>query len=114
MSEPLPRRHTPRVEEIQSCVSSWFGIPVYEMLSDSREAERVLPRHVAMYLTRHLTPLSLPAIGRAFNRDHTTVIHALRCIDRRIADEEIRVSVKHCSGLLALKVADRIAPGVEW
>jgi chromosomal replication initiator protein len=53
-----------------------------DMLSARRARAVARPRQVAMYLTKQLTPRSLPEIGRKFGgRDHTTVMHAIRRID---------------------------------
>ena len=73
---------TPRISEIQYAVAQHFGVPMIEMVSHRRARRVARPRQVAMYLSRELTPLSLPAIGRHFgNRDHTTVMHACRRIE---------------------------------
>ena len=65
------------VERIKKVVADYFGIEV-ESLSDKRRTMNVvIPRQIAMYLTREYTELSLPQIGEAFGgRDHTTVMHA--------------------------------------
>jgi chromosomal replication initiator protein len=54
------------------------------------------PRQIAMYLSKQLTPRSLPEIGRRFGgRDHTTVIHAVKQIEKlRAADTEIDADVR--------------------
>lgn len=49
-----------------------------DLTGDSRTAPIVAARQQAMWLCARDTPLSLPAIGRIFNRDHTTVLHAIR------------------------------------
>ena len=65
--------------EIQEAVCSELGVSRDLMLSASRTADVSRARQLAMYLTRELTELSLPAIAREFNRrDHTTVLHAIR------------------------------------
>ena len=52
------------------------------------------PRQLAMYLAKILTPLSLPDIGKAFGRDHTTVIHAVKTIeDLIVRDKELAADV---------------------
>jgi chromosomal replication initiator protein len=57
-----------------------------------------------MYLAAKLTLQSLPAIGRRFgNRDHTTVIHAIRAVEHRIAtDPETARAVRHLTAVLEL------------
>ena len=69
------------IEEIQNRVADYYSIRVSEMSSARRAQVVVRPRHVAMYLAKELTSRSLPEIGRRFgNRDHTTVLHAVRRI----------------------------------
>jgi len=70
------------VKDIQIAVSEFYGVLVSDMLAHRRTVDIVLPRHVAMYLTKKLTHRSLPEIGRLFGRrDHTTVLHACRKIE---------------------------------
>ena len=62
------------VERIQETVAAQLGISRDALLSPNRTAPVARARQIAMYLTRQLTDLSLPAIAAAFNRrDHTTV-----------------------------------------
>lgn len=69
------------LESIQKTVSDYYKIKVAEMYSQKRTRAIARPRQVAMWLTRELTPHSLPEIGDAFGgRDHTTVLHACRTI----------------------------------
>ncbi len=69
------------IDEIQRKVSEHFKIKVSEMQSKRREREVARPRQIAMYLAKKLTTRSLPEIGRKFDRDHTTVIHAVKTIE---------------------------------
>ena len=79
-------------ESIQSIVSSYFNLNLQEMLSARRSRSLARPRQIAMYLVKQYTTCSLPEIGRKFsNRDHTTVIHAVKKIDELIKkDNEIK------------------------
>ncbi len=92
------RSHQRRItiDEIQRKVSDHFRIRQSEMTSARRAREVARPRQIAMYLAKQLTPRSLPEIGRRFGgRDHTTVIHAVRQIEKlRIADAEIDADVR--------------------
>jgi len=83
------------VESIQNLVAAHFNLNIQEMLSPRRSRSLARPRQIAMYLAKQHTTNSLPDIGRKFsNRDHTTVIHAVKKIDELIKkDEEIRESV---------------------
>tara|TARA_Y100000590_G_scaffold45889_1_gene48775 strand:+ start:7489 stop:8874 length:1386 start_codon:yes stop_codon:yes gene_type:complete len=83
------------VESIQNIVASYFNLGLQEMLSQRRSRSLARPRQIAMYLAKQHTTNSLPDIGRKFsNRDHTTVIHAVKKIEELIRkDNEIRQSV---------------------
>ncbi len=71
------------IDEIQTQVAEHYRIRKAEMTSARRAREVARPRQVAMYLSKQLTPKSLPDIGRRFGgRDHTTVIHAVRQIEK--------------------------------
>jgi chromosomal replication initiator protein len=70
------------LDHIQDCVVVHYGIDMSDLLSAKRDRRLVMPRQIAMYLAKQLTPLSLPDLGRAFGgRDHTTVLHAVRKIE---------------------------------
>ncbi|MFN2259106.1 MAG: chromosomal replication initiator protein DnaA [Parasphingopyxis sp.] len=92
-------RHSQRritIDEIQRSVCEHYGIRHAEMTSARRAREVARPRQVAMYLSKRLTPRSLPEIGRRFGgRDHTTVIHAIKRIkELRAADSELDSDVR--------------------
>ncbi|MEN3973094.1 helix-turn-helix domain-containing protein [Sphingomicrobium sp. XHP0235] len=63
---------------IQRVVADHYEIDLRHLLSDRRTRAFAYPRQVAMALAAELTGYSLPRIGRAFDRDHTTVMHAQR------------------------------------
>ena len=81
----LVRTHEPRrvkIEDIQRAVSKHYNVSKADLLSARRTRTIVRPRQIAMFLAKMMTPRSLPEIGRRFgNRDHTTVLHAVRKID---------------------------------
>ena len=83
------------VEFIQNLVASHFNLNINDLLSPRRPRSLARPRQIAMYLAKQYTTNSLPDIGRKFaNRDHTTVIHAVKKINELIKkDNEIRQSV---------------------
>ena len=80
------------VELIQNLVASHFNLNIQELLSPRRSRSLARPRQIAMYLSKQHTSNSLPDIGRKFsNRDHTTVIHAVKKIEELIKkDNEIK------------------------
>jgi chromosomal replication initiator protein len=81
IAPPPPEHPDPR--QVQEAVATRLGLSVDDILSPSRTAPVAHARQLAMYLTRELTDLSLPAIAEAFyRRDHTTVIHAIRKVER--------------------------------
>ena len=90
------------VDKIQNTVSNYFNIPLTEMLSQRRSRPLARPRQVAMYLAKKMTTRSLPEIGRRFaNRDHTTVIHAVKTISRLSEkDDEMKKNINQIKSLL--------------
>ena len=75
------------IDNIQTLVCKYFKISKNEMLSSRRSRYLVRPRQVAIYLSKVLTTKSLPEIGREFsNRDHTTVIHSVKTIEKLKTD----------------------------
>jgi chromosomal replication initiator protein len=74
--------------QVQEAVAARLEISVDDLLSPNRTARIARARQLAMYLTRELTDLSLPAIAEAFNRrDHTTVLHAIRRVERSALED---------------------------
>jgi chromosomal replication initiator protein len=89
------------IEEIQRAVVEHYAIKMADMSSARRSRAIARPRQVAMFLAKQLTTRSLPEIGKKFgNRDHTTVMHAVRQIetlsreDRQIADDVEQIKRK--------------------
>lgn len=69
------------VDEILRKVAERYNLRMAEMMSKRRDRSIARPRQIAMYLAKMLTTKSLPEIGRAFDRDHTTVIHAVKKVE---------------------------------
>ncbi len=90
------------VDKIQNVVSNYFNIPLSDMLSQRRSRPLARPRQLAMYLAKKMTSRSLPEIGRRFaNRDHTTVIHAVKTITRLSEqDDEMKKNINQIKSLL--------------
>jgi chromosomal replication initiator protein len=90
------------VDKIQNVVSNYFNIPLSDMLSQRRSRPLARPRQIAMFLAKKMTTRSLPEIGRRFaNRDHTTVIHAVKTIVRLSEqDDEMKKNVNQIKSLL--------------
>lgn len=76
------------VEGVQRVVAEYFSLTVEDLRSERRTQTVVFPRQVAMYLSRELTDLSLPQIGRSFGgRDHTTIHYGYDKIARRMKED---------------------------
>lgn len=96
-----PRRV--RIEDIIKTVSRHFGVSKPDILSQRRHRSVVWPRQIGMYLAKQLTARSLPEIGRRFgNRDHTTVLHAIRKIEGALGgDQRLRDEIDDLKKLLS-------------
>ena len=96
--QDLLRAHDRRItiDEIQRKVAEHFNLKINDMHSVRRSRNVARPRQIAMYLSKQLTPRSLPEIGRKFGgRDHTTVMHAVRKIEELMeADPSIAQDVE--------------------
>ena len=90
------------VDKIQNVVSNYFNIALSEMLSQRRSRPLARPRQIAMFLAKKMTTRSLPEIGRRFaNRDHTTVIHAVKTIKRLSEqDDEMKKNITQIKSIL--------------
>jgi chromosomal replication initiator protein len=76
------------IEEIQRKVAEHYNIRLSDMIGPKRLRNIARPRQVAMYLSKQLTPRSLPEIGRRFGgRDHTTIMHGVRKIEELMAGD---------------------------
>ncbi len=91
--ELKPRVRTVREIQEQTCAA--FGITLDELLSASRAQPVAFARQVAMYLSRELTDATLPAIGRAFGKNHTTVMHACKRTAARMAEDREAYDAVH-------------------
>ncbi|MBE0598367.1 MAG: chromosomal replication initiator protein DnaA [Desulfuromonadales bacterium] len=76
------------VEDIQKIVGSHYNIKVSEIKSGRRLKALVLPRQIAMYLARQMTSSSYPELGERFGgKDHSTIIHAIKKIEKRLEED---------------------------
>ena len=72
------------VNTIKKMVGKHFNIRMEDFNSKRKTQSVAWPRQIAMFLTTDLTDLSLPEIGREFNRDHSTVVHARDTVKEKI------------------------------
>ena len=98
------------IDNIQTLVCKYFKISKNEMLSSRRSRYLVRPRQVAIYLSKVLTTKSLPEIGREFsNRDHTTVIHSVKTIEKiKIENNEMLNSINYLKNQILYKKENEI------
>lgn len=76
-----PKPPKPGVESIIAMVANYFGLEARDLVGKSHAAQCVLARHLASWLCYTHLNVSYPDLGRAFHRDHTTILHAVRKID---------------------------------
>jgi chromosomal replication initiator protein len=105
IAEVIPRSRPTQstsVEEIQQRVAERFGISRAELVGSSRAATPLRARQVAIFLTRDLTDLSLPQIGRLYGgRDHTTVLNSLRRVEASLdEDADLAEKVRELRGAI--------------
>jgi chromosomal replication initiator protein len=96
------------VEEIQQRVAERYGVSRAELVGSSRAATPLRARQVAIFLTRDLTDLSLPQIGRLYGgRDHTTVLNSLRRVEAGLDDDpELAEKIRELRGAIHNPVGD--------
>lgn len=105
IAEVVPRRRPSQptsVEEIQQRVAEGFGVSRAELVGSTRAATPLRARQVAIFLTRDLTDLSLPQIGRLYGgRDHSTVLNSLRRVEASLdEDSELADKVRELRGAI--------------
>jgi len=79
----------PTLDMIQDVVADHYGLTALDLVSDRRGRSEARPRMLVMWLAKHCTPHSLPAIGKMFGgRDHSTVMHAIKRIDHLMQGDD--------------------------
>ncbi|MDH5641957.1 MAG: chromosomal replication initiator protein DnaA [Nitrospira sp.] len=99
-SRPAPARIA--AQDIIDLVCEHYGVRMNEILSQRRTKNLAFPRHVAMYLAKEMTQLTLSEIGNFFGgRDHSTVLHAINKIKTlRLKDSELRSELERFESIL--------------
>jgi chromosomal replication initiator protein len=90
------------LEDIMTTTAGYFNISMSDLLSNKKKRVYSYPRQLAMYLARKYTELSLKDIGHSFShKDHSTVIHALRKIDKeKEKNQEVQMDLTKIESLL--------------
>jgi len=81
-----------RAKRTIAATASVFGVSVDGILGPRRTAELAEARAVAIWILRHELALTYPALGRMFNRHHTTAISAVQRIDKRLDDHAVSMA----------------------
>jgi len=77
------------VDKIVDKVAKKYGITVEDIKGRKRTREIANPRHIAIFIIRKMTDMSLPAIGRLFSRDHTTIMSSLENIETELKSNSL-------------------------
>jgi chromosomal replication initiator protein len=80
--ELLEEKKEITIQAIKDLVGKYFRVSLEEMTSRSRKRVHLLPRNLSIFLSRKFTSQTLEAIGQAFNRDTTSVIHAVNTVEK--------------------------------
>jgi chromosomal replication initiator protein len=88
LEDLLPQGGEVPAEIILAETARYFGLRREDLVSKSRSRPLTTARHVAMYILRELTQLSLVKIGELFDRDHTTVMHGIQKVERLMVDRD--------------------------
>ena len=92
------------IESVQKVVAEHFDLRVGDLLGRKRTANIAWPRQVAMYLSRELTGSSLPTIGDSFSRNHSTVVHACKAVEKQ---QTVDLQLRQTISLLRQRVGNQ-------
>ena len=79
------------IENIRKTVAQYYNIRVADLSSKKRSRSLARPRQIAMSLCKELTQHSYPEIGEAFDKDHTTVLHAVKKV-KELRETDTKIS----------------------
>ena len=82
-SEPI----SVTIDKIFASVYNKFGVKREEIVGLKRTKEIANARHIAVYLVRNITEMSLPNIGKIFNRDHSTIMSSIETVQKKLATD---------------------------
>jgi chromosomal replication initiator protein len=90
------------IDNIKRQVSNYYNLRITDLSSERRTRSLARPRQIGMALAKELTQHSLPEIGRAFGKDHTTVLHACKKVaELRKDDARVREDYENLLRLLS-------------
>lgn len=76
-----------RIDTVQGVVEEFYHVSHEDMISRKRTKNIAFPRHVAIYLANSMCELSLVAVGEAFGRNHTTAIHSIEVVEKKMKED---------------------------
>lgn len=85
---PAGSRHRVTIADIVDRVARDFGLRPRDLLGPHRSQQYAKPRYISIWLAVHAAGAQRSIVSRVFNRDHTTITHALRVIDERMAQDD--------------------------
>lgn len=80
--------HNLDITAIQRQVAEYFDIGLKDILGKKRTQSIVVPRQVAMYLSRELTEESFPSIADQFQKNHATILHSHKLVQGKMEKDE--------------------------
>lgn len=94
------------IQNILDAVTSFYNIKLSDLLSKRRHKSIAVPRQVGMWLSRKHTRFSLEEIGGYFGgRDHTTVMHAVKTVNKKLDDDPV---FQQETNLLGAQLSDKL------
>ena len=82
------------LEDIQKEVEAFFKVKHSDLVGKSRARQITYPRQIAMYLCRQILDVPFNAIGEKFNRDHSTVLHAVKQVEEMMKQREVQEEIE--------------------
>ena len=81
------RARRPSAEKILQEVSAYYNVDAEKVKGKARSKDVAFPRQMAMYMMRQLSQMSMPDIGKFFDRDHTTVLYGLERVETSLRED---------------------------
>ena len=113
----LPPNRIKLARTVLSEVAGYYCVPRDVICSDRRDAYIATPRQIAQYITSRYTLCTLLQIASIYGRDHTTVMHSIRKIDRLLSEGNVRIGndIDHIvRGIRGLSLRVKVDPDSYW
>ena len=98
------KKHAVSIESIQKTVADHFDLRIGDLVGRKRTQNIAWPRQVAMYLSREMTSQSFPTIGDSFGRNHATVVHACKTVEK---EQTVDLKLRQTLSLLRQRVGNQ-------